>query len=322
MKLLSFNVESRDRIGIALSEDRILDLASVPTTTPWPEDMMSLVNLGQGALDRLAVALREGGDFPGVRTYAASEIAWNSPIPNPSKIVCIAANNRALDAVKLRSPVDHPAFFTKPWTVLVGHGRPIQMRKSYGLTHAEPELAVIVGKLIRQASPAEAFDAVFGYSIFNDVTSVGMREEDSFSLRVFIPDPESGELKPTVVHTTYPGRYKGADTFGPLGPVIVTKDEIPDPAALTITCRLDDTVIAQDSTRNYVWDVANALSQISQTSTLLPGDIVAMGTATDAKEQRVQAIPGVLRQDLNGFKGIVSVEISGIGTLRNPIENL
>src|SRR5690606_13346713 len=128
-------------------------------------------------------------------------------------------------------------FFLKPWTALTGHRTAIRMKRKFGFTHPEPELAVIVGARLTDATPDEAMAAVFGYSILNDITCVGMREEDCFSLRYFRP-AEDGTMVEDVAHTSYPGRYKASDTFAPMGPWLVTADDIPDPAALTIQCRL------------------------------------------------------------------------------------
>ncbi len=123
-------------------------------------------------------------------------------------------------------------------------------------------------------------------------------------------------------HTSYPGRYKASDTFAPLGPFIVTPDEVPDAADLTIRCWLGERLVASDRTRNYVWDVRNAISHVTRTMTLLPGDVVSMGTAVggDNDDPDAPDIPGVTRSNLVGFDGAVTVTISGLGTLSNPIQ--
>jgi 2-keto-4-pentenoate hydratase/2-oxohepta-3-ene-1,7-dioic acid hydratase in catechol pathway len=123
-------------------------------------------------------------------------------------------------------------------------------------------------------------------------------------------------------HTTYPGRYKASDTFAPMGPFVVTADEVPDPAALKIECRLGDRLIAADHTKNYVWGVPQALSHISRTMTLLPGDVVSMGTAVggDADDPSAPNVPGVTRINLVGTAANVSITISRLGTLVNSIQ--
>ncbi len=284
------------------------------------DTMIALIRHGPAALDQLGRIVGSGG-LAGMQPVEIDKVGWLPPVVAPSKIVCIALNNRALDAVKLRAPTDHPAFFVKTQTALVGHEEPIHLRRSYGLTHPEPELAVIIGRKIKDAAPGDALDAVFGYTIMNDVTSVGMREEDSFTFRYFRPDPDGGPPIAGEGHTTYPGRYKGSDGFAPLGPCIVTRDEIADPDNLEIRCWLGDQLVASDNTRNYVWSVANALSQVSRTMTLLPGDVVSMGTAVggDLDDRDHPEIPGVTKANLVDHNGPVSVEITGLGRLSNPI---
>ncbi|EQB13393.1 hypothetical protein RLDS_16805 [Sphingobium lactosutens DS20] len=250
-------------------------------------------------------------------TYAPEDVSWLPPIDRPSKMAFLALNNRSLDAVKIRAPTDHPAFFLKPFTALTGHGSAVRLRQTDGLTHPEPELGVVIGSKISRATPSEALDAIFGYSIINDVTSVGMREEDSFSFRFFKPDAATGANEPAVGFTTYPGRYKASDTFAPMGPFIVTRDEVPNPADLTIRCWMDDRLIASDHTGNYTWSVGDALSHISQTMTLLPGDVVSMGTAVggDNDDPDAPDIPGVTRANMLNFNGSIHIEIERLGRL-------
>lgn len=318
MKLASFRADGRDRIGCETAEGLLIDVADLMPAESAPRDMIELIERGDPVIDQLRQAL----DAPrpdGVEVYRQEEVEWLPPVLRPTKIVCLALNNRSLDAIKIKAPTDHPAFFLKPATALTGHRTAIRMKARYGFTHPEPELAVIIGRRLSQASSEDAMAAVFGYSILNDVTCVGMREEDSFALRYF--RPEGGGLVEDVAYTSYPGRYKASDTFAPMGPFIVTRDEIPDPGVLRILCRMGDRIVAADHARNYVWSVADALSQISQTMTLLPGDVVSMGTAVGGDQQDANAphIPGVTRCNLNGFVGEVAVEISGLGILTNTV---
>jgi 2-keto-4-pentenoate hydratase/2-oxohepta-3-ene-1,7-dioic acid hydratase in catechol pathway len=327
MRLASFHAEGRDRIGFELVEGQLVDAADAlriaGDAAHPPADMLALIRAGVPGLAALRRAharlLESRGE---VRTYRSDEIAWRAPVPSPSKVVCLALNNRALDAIKIRAPTDHPAFFLKPSTAVTGHRCPIRLHASFGLTHPEPELGVVIAHTLKDVPPAAAMDGVFGYTIVNDVTSVGMREEDSFSVRCFKPGLAPGDVTVGEAHTTYPGRYKASDTFAPMGPFLVTRDEIPDPAALRIECRLGEQLVASDHTRNYVWGVAEALAHISRTMTLLPGDVVSMGTAVggDTDDPATPDVPGVTRADLVGFAGEVSITISGLGMLTNSIE--
>jgi 2-keto-4-pentenoate hydratase/2-oxohepta-3-ene-1,7-dioic acid hydratase in catechol pathway len=324
MKLASFHAEGRDRIGVELPSGGIADIADLlheaRSKQATPEDMQALIRAGAPLLEELRAALASSG--PRVRAFSVDDVSWHPPVRTPSKIVCLALNNRALDAIKIRAPTDHPAFFLKPFTALTGHRTAIKLRPAYGLTHPEPELAVVIAHTLKDVPADKTMDAVFGYSIVNDITSVGMREEDSFSVRYFKPGPTPGTTVQGEGHTSYPGRYKASDTFAPMGPWLVTRDEIPDPAALKIECRLGERLVASDHSKNYVWSVSNALAHISRTMTLLPGDVVSMGTAVGGDEDDPNApnVPGVTRADLNGFNGSVVVTIARIGTLINSIQ--
>jgi 2-keto-4-pentenoate hydratase/2-oxohepta-3-ene-1,7-dioic acid hydratase in catechol pathway len=329
MKLASFHADGFDRIGFEVTDGRIVDIADAlevanGSANPTPiTDMLSVIRGGASALAALRTAHTRALEArKDLKTYSAEDATWRAPVPSPSKVVCLALNNRALDKIKIRAPTDHPAFFLKPSTAVTGHRCPVRLRASFGLTHPEPELGVVIADTIKDVSPETAIEAVFGYTIVNDITSVGMREEDSFSVRYFKPDPVSGEVTVGEAHTTYPGRYKASDTFAPMGPWLVTRDEVPDPAALKIECRLGETLVASDHTRNYVWSVADALSHISRTMTLMPGDVVSMGTAVggDTDDPDMPEVPGVTRANLVGFAGNVSVTISKLGTLTNWIQ--
>jgi 2-keto-4-pentenoate hydratase/2-oxohepta-3-ene-1,7-dioic acid hydratase in catechol pathway len=329
VKLASFRADERDRVGLVLA-DGIVDLAGVVAASNSATDaaqvpagdMNALIRAGEHAQACLRRAYAYALASPErLRKFAAAEIVWQPPVRYPSKIVCLAINNRALDAIKIKAPADHPAFFLKPSTALVGHLQPIRLRTSFGLTHPEPELAVIIGRELKHVTPEAALAGVFGFSIMNDVTSVGMREEDSFTLRYFKPDGNSGALLPGEAHTSYPGRYKASDTFAPMGPYVVTADEIPNPGELKISCRLGERLVASDNTKNYVWDVAHAIAHVTRTMTLLAGDIISMGTGVggEPNDPRAPGIPSITKVNLLGFGGLVSVAIDGLGTLSNPI---
>ncbi|MEO5707894.1 MAG: fumarylacetoacetate hydrolase family protein [Alteraurantiacibacter sp.] len=315
MKLASIHADGADRL-VVLVDGKLADLASF---TKCPADMIALIEGGSALLERIAADLA-AADPAKLALFDPTAVTWHPPVRRPCKIVCVALNNRSLDKIKVKAPTDHPAFFLKPFTALTGHGGEIRLRPEYGFTHPEPELAVIVGKTLTDATPQQALAAVFGYSIINDVTCTKMREEDSFTLRTYRDQPD-GTRVDDLHHTSYPGRYKGADTFAPLGPYLTTADEVPDPSALAIRCHMDGTLVASDLTANYVWSVAHALSHISRTNTLLPGDVVAMGTAVGMESADPDApnLPGITRCNLDGYTGEVTIEITGLGTLSNPV---
>jgi 2-keto-4-pentenoate hydratase/2-oxohepta-3-ene-1,7-dioic acid hydratase in catechol pathway len=245
------------------------------------------------------------------------ELEWLPPVPRPGKVVCIALNNSA-NADRIMSGPAHPAAFTKPASSLLGHGRPIRLKRSYGRVHPEPELAVVIGSGGSSISPAAAVEHVFGYTIINDLTSPTMRAEDTFHYRAIHPRSDGAEgIEYVDTWVTYPARYKGTDGFGPIGPWIATADEVPDPHALTVSCAHAGRLITSDSTANLTHKVADVIAFLSSYMTLEPGDIIAMGTALRASAAGGSAIQNI---DLVALGGPIEVTISGIGTLVNPVE--
>ncbi|GGX25053.1 hypothetical protein GCM10007242_35800 [Pigmentiphaga litoralis] len=237
-------------------------------------------------------------------------------VQTPSKLACLALNNSANVDRIVKGP-SHPAVFTKPLTALVGHGSPIRLKSHYGRVHPEPELAVIIGKRATDIDAADAYDHVFGYTIHNDLTSPTMRDEDSFHYRAIHPAAEGEGIRYVESHVSYSGRYKGSDTFSALGPWIVTKDEIADPHSLDISCHVRDECFASDNTVNLFHKVPEVLAFLSGYMTLLPGDVVSMGTALASGGKPGRAVQNA---DLNKMGGPVSVTIERIGTLQNPVD--
>jgi 2-keto-4-pentenoate hydratase/2-oxohepta-3-ene-1,7-dioic acid hydratase in catechol pathway len=251
----------------------------------------------------------------------ASTLDWLPPVPRPGKVICVALNNSA-NVDRIMSGPDTPATFNKPATSLLGHGQPIRLKKEFGRVHPEPELAAVIGLGGADIPLSAAMDHVFGYTIINDLTSPTMRAEDTFHYRATHPRPDGTEgIEYVDTWVTYSGRYKGCDGFGPIGPWIVTADEIPDPHALTVTCVHRGRVITEDSTENLTHKVADVVSYMSRYQTLEPGDIIAMGTALKASAS-VGTVSGGAVQNVNltELGGPIEVAISGIGTLSNPVE--
>jgi 2-keto-4-pentenoate hydratase/2-oxohepta-3-ene-1,7-dioic acid hydratase in catechol pathway len=308
MKIGTVLVDGVPQLAVALSEER----AALPSEA-WPDapsDMLQVIAGGQAMLRRLEQAVS------GAQCRAVCDLQWLPPIPRPGKVTCLALNNSANKDRILAGP-KHPALFNKPNSSLIGHNRPIRLRPDYGRVHPEPELAVVMGRGGSDIAPGEAYDYVFGYTIINDLTSPTMRTDDTFHYRAIHPkadDPQAIEYIDTYV--SYPGRYKGSDTFGPIGPWIATRDEIPDPHALTVRCLHKGRVVTEDTTNNLTYKVPEVLAFVSHYMTLEAGDIIALGTALKSAGggQAVQTV------DLNQLGGPVAVSISGIGTLSNPVE--
>jgi 2,4-didehydro-3-deoxy-L-rhamnonate hydrolase len=178
MKLASFRHRGRDRVGFESGGSLVAfdDLARGARVGVPPNDMIELIEQSHAQLFQAARGML-GSDPGAVPTIDPAEVEWHPPVRRPSKILGIALNNSASDDRKISAP-DHPLFFMKPASSLVGHRAEIVVHDYYGSVHPEPELAVVSGRECRQVKAENAFDVVFGYSIFNDMTGNAMRAED------------------------------------------------------------------------------------------------------------------------------------------------
>ena len=305
MKLATFRTAKGIGIGLA-DGDELRDISDIVVDiTGGLPDMERLIRHAGEVLPALAQAC---GDI-----VDSDAVEWLAPVPRPGKICGVAMNNSASNERKISAP-DHPAFFLKPASCLVGHGQAIRIRSYYGSVHPEPELAVVIGTTMRDVDAAAALDYVFGYTILNDITGNGMRAEDLFRYRAVYRGAD-GELEYREQHLSYAGRYKGSDTFGAMGPWLVTRDEVPDPDDLAVECAVAGEVIARDSTRYYNYKVCELLSFISQFHTLEPGDIVSCGTAFKPEPGR----KSIHHANFQVVPGPVSISIERLGTLSNPV---
>jgi 2-keto-4-pentenoate hydratase/2-oxohepta-3-ene-1,7-dioic acid hydratase in catechol pathway len=295
VRLASFHAGGQDRIGISFD-------GLILTGLDGPRSMLELIESGH--------KIR-----PGAETYSAQDVIWQAPVRRPSKICCLALNNSANSDRIIQGP-KHPAMFIKPSSSLVGHGGSIEFQPHYGRVHPEPELAVVIGKTARNIVARDAYDYVFGYTVHNDITSPTMRTEDTFHYRAIHPkDGDSKAIEYVDTWVSYPGRYKCCDTFACMGPWLVTKDEIIDPHNLAVSCSHQGRLVTEDNTENLFYKIPEVLEFLSSHLTLLPGDIISMGTALK-KSAQGGAVQNI---DLNKLGGPVSVTIEKIGTLTNEV---
>lgn len=250
-----------------------------------------------------------------------NDVRWLPPSPRPSKIVGVAINNRLGSQFAHRPPVE-PAYFLTAPSALTGHGEPVVVPAEYGLTHPEPELAVVLGRRCRNVTEAEAHEAIFGYTIINDVTSPALKDRDSMELKVpgSVAHTDWREIRgdrDNSIYLTYHARSKGSDTFAPMGPWLVTADEVPDPMALEVRCYLGDELVLVDSTSNLRFPAATVIAHLSRSMTLEVGDVLHLGTAFQVADP--ERYPTVRHLDMSRLEGTLAIEIDGIGRLENPI---
>ena len=210
------------------------------------------------------------------------------PIERPGKIVCVGVNYRAHAAEQNREPPDHPVLFAKFPTAFIRDGEEVVWDPE--LTQAvdfEAELAVVIGRACRRVSAAEALDYVAGYTCLNDVSARDLQYSD----KQFV-------------------RGKSLDTFAPIGPWVVTPDEVGDPGTLAIRCLVNGEVMQDSNTNDLIFNVPYLISFCSQAFTLEPGDVIATGTPSGV---------GWFREPQRMLKDgdEVVVEIERIGRLTN-----
>ena len=320
MYLASFSFEGSERIGARVDDDHLIDFrgAAESLGEGWAyPTMLDLIAGGEVALDAARRLLEAAAGSPKVPRIPISEIAWLPPVTRPGKICGVALNNSASDARKISAP-NHPMFFLKPSTCLVGHLQPIVARPQYMGFHPEPELGVAISRLARNVDPRAAMDHVYGYTIVNDVTGNDMRAEDRVHYYALYPKPNDPDrVERREQHLSYTARYKGADSFGPAGPWLATRDEVPDPHDLDVVCSVGGEVFAEDNTRHYTYRVEEIVAYISRYMTLEPGDIVSMGTAFRAGGEARKPLHAA---NFARLDGPCDISISRLGTLSNPIE--
>jgi len=211
------------------------------------------------------------------------------PIPRPGKIVCVGLNYRDHAAEGGMDLPKAPLLFAKWPNTLIGDGDPIVLPPESSQVDYEAELGVVIGAKAKRVSERDALDHVAGYICVNDVSARDLQFAD-------------GQWT----------RGKSPDTFCPVGPRLVPREEIADPQALAIRCLVNGEALQDSSTAQMIFSVAEIIAYTSQIITLEPGDLIATGTPAGVGVFRD---PKVLLQDGDE----VAVEIEGLGTLTNPI---
>ena len=246
MKLAMVRVDGSARPAVMDSDGALVDLKACGMVH-W-ENLDELIAAGEDVWREAADAAAR--DYPRL-----SEPELLVPLSSPQKIMCIGRNYADHARVLGHDLPEHPVLFAKYANALAGPGDEIVLPGVSSKIDYEAELAVVIGKRCKAVDRDEALDCVFGYTCANDITMRDAQKAD-------------GQWT----------RAKSPDTFCPLGPWLVTADEIPDPQALAIALELNGEVMQDSSTAEMVFGVAELVSYLSQTMTLLPGDILLTGT--------------------------------------------
>ncbi len=283
MKLITFDAGQGPRLG-ALVNGQVVDLAAA-SPGKLPADMRQFLELGETGLERARSVVKQALTE---QTIPLDRVKILAPILNPQKIVAIGLNYMDHCREQKVDPPQSPIIFAKFPTSIIGPGETICWDPT--LTHQvdfEAELAVVIGRTARHVSQAEAMDYVAGYTICNDVSARDLQ----FGDRQWV-------------------RGKSLDTFCPLGPYLVTKDEIADPQKLAIRCTVNGQVMQNSNTSEMIFGVRYLIEYLSRAFTLLPGDVITTGTPDGV---------GVFRSPPLFLKDgdTVTMEIEGLGQLSN-----
>ena len=303
--------------GVVLSA--AYDAAGLGTA---PADLNAFIENGDAELERATKAV---ANAPESALVDLTNVTWLPPQRRPSKIVGVAFNNMGIRKSAHKDP-GVPNFFFKAPSCLTGHGQPIVMEEHYGETIPELELGGVIGRRCKDISVEEARDALFGFTIINDITSHGMK----FGMDSIATTREPELLRPhhlqwrnrhseddNDVYFVYHARSKATDTFGPMGPWITTRDEVADPNNLDVRGWLDGAPFAVDNTSSYRFKIEEVIAEASRYFTLEPGDVFCFGTSAKG----VGDFPNGHRDvNLHQRDGTIEIEIDGLGRLANPIQ--
>lgn len=311
MKIVTYQTGNELRAGLIVDEDRILDVSTavqegqksglVATDLIAPSSVLDIISGGEAmnrACNTVLSAVKSGKlPFQGVNT---SSVTLRAPIPRPLKnVFCVGSNYRAhvTEASRAQAKEDKtpklPVFFTKPPTAVVGPDDPVRLDPSVSeKMDYEVELAVIFGSTGRNIAADDAVSYIFGFSIANDVTARDLQRA------------HGGQFL----------KGKGLDTTCPLGPHIVTIDELPNFDNLRISLSVNAELRQDGNTRDMIFSIPRLIESLSEGLTLEPGDILATGTPSGV---------GYAMDPPHWLKDgdIVTCEIEGIGKLTNTIRN-
>lgn len=278
MKLVTFLHNGQTAIGA------VVDLDIVPAGADLPSSMIDFLAAGASALERLQQRCATATD-----RIPLSEVQLLAPIPRPGKFLGIGLNYADHISETGRDKPEYPTFFTKQSTCVIGNGGAIQVPEISEKVDYEGELAIVIGKRCKHVPLQQAHEVIAGYTICNDVTVRDWQQRS--------PTWTLG---------------KSFDSHGPLGPWLVTADEIADPHNLSLKTWVDEELRQNANTGDMLFNCYEMIAYLSQAMTLEPGDVITTGTPAGV---------GVKMKPRGYLKPgqTVKIEIEAIGTLSNPV---
>ncbi len=284
MKLANFEREGRTSPGV-VKGDFIFEI-------PSASSVQEIIEKGE-----LANAERESSRSKAIKI---AEVSLRAPLVSPDKILLAAVNYRAHGVEQDTAPPAEPYFFTKFKSCIIGNGDPILIPRVSKKVDWEAELAVVIARKCKYVKRKDAMEYVAGYTVANDVSYRDLQ----------LPENKNGPR-----HGMGPNWVMGKalDSAYPLGPWLVTGDEIPDPQRLSISLTVNDVERQAASTEDMVHPVTELIEYLSNGMTLLPGDIISTGTPAG-----VAAFSGAPYLEVGD---VVKATVGGIGTLTNPVRS-
>ena len=284
MHLLTFSKQGKPTVGVRKG-DVVIDLSvAVPE---FKKEMSAILAAGKEAIEYLENVLPSAKDEA---VLDPETLTYLPPVTNPQKILCVGLNYADHAAEGKKEIPSHPVFFARFNNTLVAHKQPLIRPRVSEKFDFEGELAIIIGKKAKHLTRDNALDCVAGYSIFHD-----------------------GSVRDYQVRTPQWTLGKNFDGSGGFGPVIVTADALPQGAkGLQLTTVLSGEVMQKGNTKDFIFDVPTVLQALTETMTLVPGDVIITGTPAGV---------GFARKPPRYMKAgdVCDITIEGIGTLSNPV---
>ena len=302
MKLLTYQTKnSGSRLGF-IHDDKVIDMANFGETMQFllPSTMLELIDMGDIIIPQINSLIQrvDPADLLGI-SFSMEEITILAPIPKPRKNIIgiglnytehVAESARTLDTSN--ELPQKPVIFSKPPTTVTATNTNILLNPK--LTQQldwEVELAVVIGKKGKYVAKENALDYVFGYTIINDISARDCRRAGQWIVS------------------------KGQDTFAPLGPILITKDEIPDPHNLNLSLKVNGVEKQNSNTKFMLFNINELIEDLSTVFTLESGDIIATGTPSGVGAGRNP-------QEWLWDGDVVEATIEGIGTLINTVKSM
>ncbi|QJD82111.1 fumarylacetoacetate hydrolase family protein [Cohnella herbarum] len=297
MKLVTWMKDGESRLAIR-TDRGLIDLIEAqkgfpsPKGSALPKDIMEVIGKGDEAVSELAAyveALLASGEMNAQILLDESVIDYAPCVTRPNKMICVGLNYRKhAEETNAAIPV-FPILFNKFANTLTGHGHDVPLPKVSDKVDYEAELAIVIGKKAKYVAKEDALNHVFGYCNVNDLSARDLQ-----------------------LRTQQWMLGKCLDSFSPLGPYLVTADEIANPNDLTIKCIVNGEVRQNSNTSDMIFHCDEIVSYISQHMTLEPGDVILTGTPEGVvlgypEDKQVYLKPG----------DVVTIEIEGLGSITN-----